>query len=153
MGGVGGGRGGYHGGAGRGRGGGGAGWPSGGPGDKVEYVMVSSSKVGLVIGKGGETIKSINQASGAHVEIDRNAPQDALEKNFLIKGSAEAVERAKNMVLEKIGAIEGSGYGAFPGQTFIPNGGRGGGRGGHNYGGGYGGGGGAPQPGGPAINP
>ena len=103
-------RGGYGGGAGRGRGGGGgggAGWPSNGAGgDKVEYVMVSSNKVGLVIGKGGETIKSINQASGAHVEIDRNAPPDATEKNFIIKGSAEAVERAKNMVLEKIGAIE-----------------------------------------------
>jgi len=157
MGGV-GGRGGYHGGAGRGRGGGGgAGWPSGGPGDKVEYVTVSSSKVGLVIGKGGETIKSINQASGAHVEIDRNAPQDAMEKNFLIKGSAEAVERAKNMVLEKIGAIEGSGYGAFPGQTFIPGGGgRGGGHGGQ-YGGGpgghYGAPGGQPAAGGPMINP
>merc|ERR1719450_1106833 len=138
-------RGGYGGGAGRGRGGGGggAGWPSNGAGgDKVEYVMVSSNKVGLVIGKGGETIKSINQASGAHVEIDRNAPPDATEKNFIIKGSAEAVERAKNMVLEKIGAMEGSGYGAFPGQTFIPGGG---GRGG--------GGGGPPQAGGPAINP
>ena len=107
-GGVGGGRGGYGGGGmGRGRGGGGgAGWPSAGPGDKVECVMVASNKVGLVIGKGGETIKSINQASGAHVEIDRNAPPDAQEKNFLIKGSAEAVERAKSMVLEKIGAIE-----------------------------------------------
>ena len=105
-GGMGGGRGGF-GGPGRGMGrGGGAGWPSSGPGDKVECVMVASNKVGLVIGKGGETIKSINQASGAHVEIDRNAPPDATEKNFLIKGSPEAVERAKSMVLEKIGAIE-----------------------------------------------
>ena len=105
---MGGGRGGYGGpGRGMGRGGGGgAGWPSAGPGDKVECVMVASNKVGLVIGKGGETIKSINQASGAHVEIDRNAPPEATEKNFLIKGSAEAVERAKSMVLEKIGAIE-----------------------------------------------
>ena len=68
--------------------------------------MVASNKVGLVIGKGGETIKSINQASGAHVEIDRNAPPEATEKNFIIKGSAEAVDRAKSMVLEKIGAIE-----------------------------------------------
>ena len=56
---------------------------------------------GLVICKGGETIKSINQLSGAHVEFDRNAPPDAQEKNFVIQGSAEAVERVKNMVLEK----------------------------------------------------
>ena len=156
MGGVGGGRGGYGGGGrGRGGGGGGTGWPSGRPGDKVDYVLVAGDKCGLVIGKGGETIKSINQASGAHVMVDRNAPMDAPEKNFIIKGSAEAVERAKNMVLEKIGAIEGSGYGAFPGQTFIPGGGRGGHGGGGHYGGGgghYGGGGGAPA-GAPGINP
>ena len=104
--GMGGARGGHSGGRGGGRGGGGAGWPTGGPGDKTEYVMVASNKVGLVIGKGGETIKSINQSSGAHVEIDRNAPPDAHEKNFVIRGPADAVERAKNMVLEKIGAIE-----------------------------------------------
>ena len=85
----------------------GAGCPSGGGDkDKMEYVMVASNKVGLVIGKGGETIKSINQASGAHVEIDRIAPPEAVEKNFIIRGSAEAVERAKKMVLEKIGAFE-----------------------------------------------
>lgn len=125
-------------GAGRGRGGpmggmgGGrgpqAGWPSGGGGgmnggDAVDYVGVSQDKIGLVIGKGGDTIKSINQASGAFVEIDKKAPQDAPEKNFIIRGSKENVERAKQMVLEKIGATPGSGYGAFPGQTFIQGGG------------------------------
>ena len=46
---------------------------------QVEYVMVASNKVGLVIGKGGETIKSIIQASGAHVKIDRIAPPEAVE--------------------------------------------------------------------------
>ena len=73
---------------------------------QVEYVMVASNKAGLVIGKGGESIKSIIQASGAHVEIDRIAPPEAVEKNFIIRGSTEAVERAKKMVLEKIGAFE-----------------------------------------------
>ena len=63
------------------------------------------------------------------------------------------------MLLGNIFVIyQGSGYGAFPGQTFIPGGGgRGGGGGGGHYGGGggghYGGAGGPPQPGGPAINP
>jgi len=109
------------GGRGRGRGGG-AGWPSGGAeGEKTEYIMVPASKVGLVIGKGGETIKSINQASGAHTEIDKNAPPDAREKNFIIRGPPECVDRAKQMVMEKIGLIQGTGYGSFPGQTFNPN--------------------------------
>ena len=68
--------------------------------------MVPSSKVGLVIGKGGETIKSINQASGAHTEIDKSAPPDAVEKNFIIRGPPECVDRAKQMVMEKIGLIQ-----------------------------------------------
>ena len=68
--------------------------------------MVPASKVGLVIGKGGETIKSINQSSGAHTEIDKNAPPDAREKNFIIRGPPECVDRAKQMVLEKIGVVQ-----------------------------------------------
>lgn len=160
-----GGRGGF-GGRGGGRGGGagggpgGAGWPTGGrPGEKQEMVLVPASKVGLVIGKGGETIKSINQSSGAHCEIDKQAPADAKEKHFIIRGPPDAVERAKNMVLEKIGLIQGTGYGSFPGQTFnSPSGGGGGGGYNHHSGGGgdyyqqpASGGGGAPNQ--PAINP
>jgi len=120
-------------------------------------VMVPASKVGLVIGKGGETIKSINQASGAHTEIDKNAPQDAREKNFIIRGPPECVDRAKQMVMEKIGLVQGTGYGSFPGQTFNPNS-AGGGGGSSRFGGGGGGGdfyqpGPPVQPGQPAINP
>ena len=46
-----------------------AGWPAGGMngGDCVDYIAVSQDKIGLVIGKGGDTIKSINQ-----VNIDRS---------------------------------------------------------------------------------
>ena len=120
-----------------------------------------------MIGKGGDTIKSINQASGAHCEIDKQAPPDAPEKNFMIRGPPECVERAKQMVLEKIGLIQGSGYGSFPGQTFNAGGGGGGyrgggggpgghhGNGGHHGGGGeyYGGPGGPGGPQGPGGHP
>ena len=104
------GRGGF-GGRGRGGMGRGGGWGGGGgEGDKTEYVLVPSSKVGLVIGKGGETIKSINAASGAHTEIDKSAPPDAAEKNFIIRGPPECVDRAKQMVMEKIGLIQVSNF-------------------------------------------
>lgn len=81
-------------------------------------------------GKGGETIKNINQTSGAHCEVDKNAPPDARDKNFVIKGAPEAVERAKAMIMEKLGQQ-----------------GNGGGYGGGGGGGGYGGGGGSGQQG------
>jgi far upstream element-binding protein len=64
---------------------------------------VPSNKCGLIIGKGGETIKHINQSTGAHCEVDKNAPPDARDKNFVIRGSPDAVARAKSMILDKLG--------------------------------------------------
>merc|ERR1719186_740685 len=112
----GGGRGGFGGRGGGGRGGG-SGWPSGdrfgggGGGETTEYVSVPANKTGLVIGKGGDTIQGISQQSGAHCEVDRNAPPDAPEKTFIIRGSPEAVERARNMIYEKVGRQGGGGGG------------------------------------------
>lgn len=130
-----GGPGGFRGGRGGG-GGGGGGWPnSGGYGqdngyDITETVSVPGNKVGLVMGKGGETIRSICSESGAHCQVDKNAPEGAREKSIVIKGPPEAVERAKQMIQEKVGG--GGGYGG---------GGGGGHRGGYqNYGGDQGGG-------------
>ena len=81
---------------------------------------VPSNKVGLVMGKGGETIRNICSQSGAHcqvtanppnrfptsgfltssdpgAQVDKAAPEGAREKSIVIKGSAEAVERARGM--------------------------------------------------------
>ena len=110
------GRGGFRGGRGGGRGGfGGGGWNGGAGGggeyggQATEYVQVPGNKCGLIIGKGGETIKHINQSTGAHCEVDKNAPAEAREKNFIIRGSPEAVRQAKDMILEKLGM--GGSYG------------------------------------------
>merc|ERR1719225_1437387 len=97
--------------------------PNGGPGGNdyggggqfTDYVAVPSNKCGLIIGKGGETIKSINQQTGAHCEVDRNAPPDARDKNFVIRGTPEQVERAKQMILEKIGMPGPGGGGGYGG--------------------------------------
>ena len=105
------GRGGFMG-RGGGRGGGQGGYGHGGPGgwggneygaEHTDYVTIPANKCGLVIGKGGETIKMINSSTGAHCEVDKSAPPDAREKNFIIRGSPDAVERAKAMIMEKIG--------------------------------------------------
>ena len=64
----------------------------------------------------------ILQSTGAHCTVDKNAPPDAQEKNFIIRGTPDAVERAKAMIMEKLGMQDGGGgYGG---------GGRGGGGGG-----------------------
>merc|ERR1719187_1898670 len=103
RGGRGGGPGGFRGGRGGGRGG--TGWPTGGGGNYeiTENFSVPSNKVGLVMGKGGETIKQICQQSGAHCQVDKTAPDTAKEKNILVKGTPDAVEAAKRMIAEKVG--------------------------------------------------
>ena len=54
----------------------------------IEDHLVPANRAGLVIGKGGETIKQINAQSGAHAEIVKNPPagNDPNYKQFTIKG-------------------------------------------------------------------
>ena len=63
--------------------------------DITEVVSIPNSRMGLVMGIGGETIRDICLLSGAHCQVDKTAPDGAREKIILIKGRPEAVRRAK----------------------------------------------------------
>uniref|UniRef100_A0A674NFF8 K Homology domain-containing protein n=1 Tax=Takifugu rubripes TaxID=31033 RepID=A0A674NFF8_TAKRU len=81
-------------------------WTVGSPGPLQEVTYtISADKCGLVIGKGGETIKSINQQSGAHVELQRNPPPstDHNTRVFTIRGSAQQMDVARQLIDDKIG--------------------------------------------------
>ncbi|CAA98232.1 K Homology domain-containing protein [Caenorhabditis elegans] len=69
------------------------------------YMSVPAAKCGLVIGKGGETIKQINSESGAHCELSRDPTGNADEKVFVIKGGKRAIEHAKHLIRIKVGDI------------------------------------------------
>jgi len=71
--------------------------------DIVETMTIPTSKVGLVMGKGGETIRMICNESGAHCQVDKSAPDGVREKSIVIKGRSEAVSKARDMINEKIG--------------------------------------------------
>ncbi|XP_069039322.1 far upstream element-binding protein 3 isoform X2 [Lepisosteus oculatus] len=95
----------------RGRGRGRGDWNLGAPGGLQEVTYtIPADKCGLVIGKGGETIKNINQQSGAHVELQRNPPPntDPNVRIFSIRGTPQQMELARQLIDEKIG---GSGMG------------------------------------------
>lgn len=70
--------------------------------EEVSFA-VPASKCGIVIGRGGETIKLINQQSGAFCEMDRSAINPPNEKLFKMKGSSEQIEHARQLISEKIG--------------------------------------------------
>lgn len=54
---------------------------------------------------GGETIKQINQQTGAHCELDRRPLPNPAEKVFVIRGSPDQIEQAKRIISEKIGMV------------------------------------------------
>ncbi|XP_047035079.1 far upstream element-binding protein 1 isoform X2 [Helicoverpa zea] len=99
---------------------------------------VSNVKCGLIIGRGGEVIKQINAASGAHCELDRRAQgSDRNNRTFYIRGHPDAVEHCKRIIMEKVGMpvnfIQEGGNGGNGGNG---NGNGVGGAGGEYYGGG-----------------
>nr|XP_022288020.1 far upstream element-binding protein 1-like isoform X2 [Crassostrea virginica]XP_022288021.1 far upstream element-binding protein 1-like isoform X2 [Crassostrea virginica]XP_022288023.1 far upstream element-binding protein 1-like isoform X2 [Crassostrea virginica]XP_022288024.1 far upstream element-binding protein 1-like isoform X2 [Crassostrea virginica] len=123
---------------------GGMGGDSGG-GQTVVEVMVPGNKVGLVIGKGGETIRQLQRRGGVKMVIiqDDNIPS-VHEKPLRISGDPHKCQGVKEMVLELLakremkGGAGGSGMGGPGGPG--PHGGpvpRGPGYGGQ-YGGQYG---------------
>ncbi|CAI2357500.1 unnamed protein product [Caenorhabditis sp. 36 PRJEB53466] len=79
------------------------------------YMSIPASKCGLVIGKGGETIKQINTESGAHCELSREHSINVSEKTFVIRGTEYQVEHAKHLICQKVGDIP-------PGTPFNPYG-------------------------------
>ncbi|CAL0323687.1 unnamed protein product [Lupinus luteus] len=71
-----------------------------------EYVTkIPNNKVGLVIGKGGETIKSMQASSGARIQVIplHLPPGDpSTERTLKIEGTPEQIESAKQLVNEVI---------------------------------------------------
>ncbi|XP_062339969.1 far upstream element-binding protein 3 isoform X2 [Osmerus eperlanus] len=100
----------------RGRGRGRGDWSMAAPGGLQEGTYtIPADKCGLVIGKGGETIKNINQQSGAHVELQRNPPPstDPSVRVFSVRGTPQQMELARQLIDEKIGASGMGGNSSF----------------------------------------
>lgn len=98
---------------------------------REEYTFtVPVNKCGIIIGRGGDTIKQINQQSGAHTEMDRKASANQTnEKTFTTKGEPHQIEEAKRLIQEKINMevnLVYVGSSTAPAQQYQNNGGGGG---------------------------
>lgn len=73
------------------------------PGGEMTF-SIPAHKCGLVIGRGGENVKSINQQTGAFVEISRQPPPngDPNFKLFTIRGNPQQIDHAKQLIEDKI---------------------------------------------------
>ncbi|KAA8521293.1 hypothetical protein F0562_011961 [Nyssa sinensis] len=102
-----------------------------------QFVMkIPNNKVGLIIGKGGETIKNMQARSGARIQVIplHLPPGDpATERTLQIDGTSEQIESAKQLVNEVIsenrlrnsamaGGYPQQGYQARPPTSWAPPG-------------------------------
>ena len=65
-------------------------------------IMIPNNKIGLIIGRGGETVKDLQERSGAKMFINQDAKVDsnAGEKPLTISGDSEAIRMAQSLVDE-----------------------------------------------------
>ncbi|KAL7164545.1 hypothetical protein ACSBR2_040448 [Camellia fascicularis] len=105
--------------------------------DSEQFVMkIPNNKVGLIIGKGGETIKSMQGRSGARIQVIplHLPPGDpSTERTLQIDGTSEQIEAAKQLVSEvtsenrprnpaMTGGYSQQGYQARPPTSWAPPG-------------------------------
>lgn len=70
--------------------------PSGPPSENAYILEVPNECVGLVIGREGETIKSISKRSGAiKVQVATASAPDSKSRNIFVEGDYESVERVR----------------------------------------------------------
>ena len=71
-------------------------------------ISIPRDKAGLVLGKGGETIRKICLDSGASCVVDPNPPDGAKERNIIITGSTEESINAARNGIEQVLNIQSS---------------------------------------------
>lgn len=92
---------------------------------ETDATLVPSEAVGMIIGKGGETIKDMQAVSGCKINVSQ--PQGAdIQRHIELIGSRPAVEHAKRLIWEKVstvrdkqtGASAGGSHGSAPAPTY-----------------------------------
>ncbi|KAK1323970.1 hypothetical protein QJS10_CPA02g00837 [Acorus calamus] len=71
-------------------------------------IQVPNEKVGLIIGKGGETIKSLQTRSGARIQlIPQHLPEgdSSKERTVRVTGNKKQIDTAKEMIKEVMNQI------------------------------------------------
>jgi far upstream element-binding protein len=78
----------------------------GGGGEKInDSIFVPSEAVGMIIGKGGETIKDIQSTTGCKVNVSPSSGPGEVEREIGLVGTRDAIERAKRAIEDKVEAV------------------------------------------------
>jgi far upstream element-binding protein len=87
-------------------GGGGGGGGGGGAGDKItDAIYVPSDAVGMIIGKGGETIREMQNVTGCKINVAQSSGPGEVQREIALVGTRESIAQAKLAIDEKVDAV------------------------------------------------
>lgn len=69
-----------------------------------DTIMVPGEAVGMIIGKGGETIREMQDRTGCKINVSPASGRD-IEREIGLIGTRNAIEAAKRAILEKVDAV------------------------------------------------
>ena len=85
--------------------GGGAGTPQGGRDYIEKTIKVPSEAVGMIIGKGGETIKDMQRTTGCKINVNQPKPPD-VTRNIDLAGTSRSMAEAERIIWEKVDTVQ-----------------------------------------------
>ena len=69
-----------------------------------ESIRIPSEAVGMIIGKGGETIKQMQNQTGCKINVNQPQSPD-VERQIDLVGSRDSIEAAKRVIWEKVDTV------------------------------------------------
>ncbi|KAH6688375.1 KH domain-containing protein [Plectosphaerella plurivora] len=85
---------------------GGGGGVGGGDGDKInDTIHVPSEAVGMIIGRGGETIREMQNSTGCKINVAQSSGPGEVQREIALIGSRDSISRAKAAIEEKVDAV------------------------------------------------
>ncbi|KAK6955025.1 hypothetical protein Daesc_002655 [Daldinia eschscholtzii] len=76
-----------------------------GAGDKInDSIFVPGDAVGMIIGRGGETIREMQNTTGCKINVTASVPGQS-EREIGLIGSRDAINRAKRAIEDKVEAV------------------------------------------------
>lgn len=70
-----------------------------------DAIFVPNEAVGMIIGKGGETIREMQNSTGCKINVSQQPQPGQSEREIELVGSRDAIERAKQAIEDKVEAV------------------------------------------------
>uniref|UniRef100_A0A7C8ZA53 K Homology domain-containing protein n=1 Tax=Opuntia streptacantha TaxID=393608 RepID=A0A7C8ZA53_OPUST len=85
-------------------------------------IIIPNAKVGVIIGRGGDMIKNLQQRSGARIQITRDADADptSLTRDVELMGTQEQISRAEELINEVIAETDAASSGSSGNRDVAP---------------------------------